>query len=740
MPSRFNFYLAPAVSGGRQVAALILGLLFCSCLTGVAEVLDSGTDTNLWKLKADLGGTVSISAEQSNGTPFMKLNYRLPAGSWVAGFRDVYITGPGELRFTLSNTVPTRGSLYLSDSAGRTYEHPLDWKSGTNRHEFVLPLDANTFKSVNDSMNNGTMVFPIRRLQMVFAAPTNTPAGIPATGALCWETIQIVPDHPRLSIYAVPHGGVAFPGEPAYWIVQPDLKQGGQLDIIITNDVGLSTRSKVDIKPSIKNDFKLPIDSTEPGYYAIYATLRDRSGKTIESTESAIAVVPRPQFYGQRDPSGFFGLCGVNRDPMVAEKLGCKNDRIMVMTSVMTLNNGNPDFNFSYYDQMVEADYRQHNMNVIFELDNIVGMFSKFDAETGWKHSTDILKPENIKYWTAFVKATVQHYKNEAFAFELINEPDLEIEQGQRLTLNAKASYYLDFLRTGYPTAKALAPEIPIAALDVSGVDFSKKKGPRLPFVRRVMEQGSEYVDIVSAHPYSDYRVLGTRDKVIWPEEFDTRGVLTEVSAIMAKNGRTPRVIPTEQGWGILGTNEVFGDASIQHGAIVSQSLILGKTVPGVEKMFWFMLHRHGGIEPEKYDLIRCRNFYSTNASDCRLDTIYPMPGASAYATTAYLLDHSKFHSAATGDTNPVAAWRFTRPDINKAVFVLWARNRKRYSVSLSASETASVYNMYSRRIAGGASFKIGLDFKPVFVLMPETEADAFSKSLSSLHVDSVAP
>lgn len=362
----------------------------------------------------------------------------------------------------------------------------------------------------------------------------------------------------------------------------------------------------------------LDLPADEPGYWRLRAELSMPDAQT--QTISGLTVVPRPRHYGLPAPDCYFGMQHI-RDMEAAERLGAKAVRDA------------PGWRWAepwedhvkweeYLDPSIRS-LREHNMAILWTAQAIAPDW------IAWKHPDNpklasLPDPARLDEWSRFVRQVAERYRGQIAAIEIQNEPDLTCSWQVGLSTEDGADYYAKLLRAGAEGAKAGDPDVLIAGVDVSGGDFDGG----LRFTREVLRRAGDVVDVYTGHPYSGTRYFGPGLHPVWPIENRMPEKCRAALDMMGEFGRPRRMWIGELGWGLQDTADPLSGYSLDYAACLAQSMIAGKSVPGVEKYLHFTQIgcNEGGNE---YGLLRGH-------------PAYPLPAATAYAAAAYLLDGGK--------------------------------------------------------------------------------------------------
>lgn len=540
--------------------------------------------------------------------------------------------------------------------------------------------------------------------------------------------------------------GIVFVGEPA------------SIKVRVKNQ--LASIRKIELRVSLKDDLNrrkeyfreigldggggetlntISLDSSEPGFTGIHATLSE-NGKTLLEANSAIAVVRKPADYGKDNPDSLFAMVpadGAVSDPNCGEtlaRLGCKCVR-QTLHAPLSLN---PDASVpkGYLDGFL-AGCRKHGIQVV-----LCPSFSFQESDV--KSVDELLSPKKLEKWKNWVAFIAARYKGQLAGIELLNEPNGIY---QKNSFQQQVDILSALTIAGAEAAKAVDPSLPVLGYSMSSID--KGANGYYGVFDAALAKSGKYVDICAHHLYMHHEPFygvqfGSLDmKAIFPDEVEGklsyRGILQQTLDVLGKNGCPKRLWPTETGWHYLGEVEPPDEKSVGMAAALCQAYAIAKSVPGVEKLFWFSLHWHyspPGMGPTSgsFNLLRCNG----DAKTC-CGPYSPLPGASAYANMAWQLKQARYFRNLDLPA-PFTGMRFERPLEGRTLIMLWARRDAEYQLTLSPPVSSGIFNMYGRSI--GETFKRPLIFgrAPIFLTASSSDGDALEEALRQAEFKPLQP
>lgn len=463
-------------------------------------------------------------------------------------------------------------------------------------------------------------------------------------------------------------------------------------------------------KDSLEKVIKLSTDQI--GYWQINSALTTTNGNVVQNVTSGIAIVEKPADYGREDTSSFFGIMKIE-DFEAADRMGCKFDRMPAIWCYIEKENG--VYDWTELDKKI-ALAEAHGIGVVL---SIWPDYKKGNATLKWApwHSDlEMVQEPNIKYLQRFLSAIVERYKDRVTAFELTNEPDLAFYKTPNNTRAEGALITKKIFEEGYNIIKKIAPSKPVIGMSVSGGEF--RNG--LPFVQDVFQSQEKFFDILGAHPYAPGRFIDSEHAPQYPDEYNLRGVVQSGIEKMKSLGLPARFWGTEIGWAYYDGAEPLSTAGRELAAVTSQALVTLKSVPGAERIFWFVFSYPGNYGPgSKYNFSL---IYSKGVPS------FPYPSVNAYAAVSRLL----YHTVPSQTITVGGAVHLSVFDKNgdQNVVVLWS-NKRKYMLDNSITLQYTTFDMFGRKIEGNEQqTKPGISNEPLFFVINKNDFAAFKIQL----------
>lgn len=411
----------------------------------------------------------------------------------------------------------------------------------------------------------------------------------------------------------------------------------------------------VTLEPNTSNEYHWNISTQNQGYLALTATFAQGT-EAIARSEAGILIVPRASETLLTPKPCFLGSM-FTCDVEAAKQIGIGTDRWQAVWGWVQPEGFGSD---SYYWDDMDREI-QHLVDAGLG----VVLTIRPEVQPSWASWTtleELSSKEHIAAFGKFVSDVVRCYQDKILAVEIMNEPDLECGHGASGKIST-AAIYTRFLNEGDEASKSAAPELPVIGISVSGVDF-----PHLAFSKEVLSRGGQ-LDIIGGHPYNNFRYLGGDARPESPLKMDAAQRMSSMAKLMRERGLEPRIWCTEFGWALHIDEPMSSAAARLYAAYTAQAIILTRTVPEVEKLFWFSTTFPGQERSSSYGLFRKAdkktNFYLPYGN------WFPAPSAAAYATCSQLLEGAHFiNNFKIGEF--CHAFHFTRADSDDAIICLW--------------------------------------------------------------------
>jgi len=497
--------------------------------------------------------------------------------------------------------------------------------------------------------------------------------------------------------------------QPAAGTVRVEAEKIGR----VGHEVG---RWDLEVRPweSVEHTFTIATD--EEGYTCLRARLTDREAGLLPAVVSGLAVVPRPRHLGEAAPDCYFGLQAIP-DLDGAERLGAKALRnapgwLWAAPSPDTI------LFESYLDGCVYPA-REHQMDILLTLQPFAPAWAAWHDEARPRLAS-LPDPARLELWRDFCRQVAARYRGQLAAIEVANEPDLTCYMQVGLSLDEAVDYYVQLLRAAREGIRAADPDVPVAGLDVSGGDFDLG----LPFTRAVLDQGAELLDLYTGHPYASPRYFGPGNDPVWPQANRMAEKCTAALDLLAEHGRRRRMWIGELGWGLGNTIDPLDPDSLDFAACVAQSLIVGKSVPGVEKNLHFTM---AGCNEAGYEYGLLRG-----------DPPYPLPAALAYATAAYVLDAAR-PLRLTQVTGRLSRASFACPERDELLVAWWSDGEPvRLHPPADAPRGRWVGSLFQALRARGPGLPVGR--LPVYWVLPLSEVGEEAEVLDRVTIEAGVP
>ncbi len=642
----------------RAAIATLATLLCALPVRGERLLLDPARETFFFAANTGSefpGATADLDvAQDPEAGACVRARLRFAGESRYAGLEWRGSVEGKSLGFRVKMSARDNGVLRVRDASDQWLSGSFQARRGA-WSEVTLPLTPASFPSHWAGANDGQIHFPLRAVLIGTYRGPDTQEMLLSN--LFVETGAITPaERWQVLVHPGVPSGIALAGESVEYraAVTNRVQTAAHARLVVDRQAPGGEPApvgswEVAAGPWETREFRFSLPSGQTGYWRLRAAVRDEKAGTTATAVSGLAVVPRPRQYGRPAPACYFGMQSIP-DMEVAERLGAKAIRHFLFWKFTEGREGQP--RWEIHDRVVEAAAR-HNMQVM------ITVVLRAPAWAAWNlpgnpKARELPDPARLGDWERFVRQVAERYRGRVQVIELENEPDLTCGPHVGLPLEQGAEYYARFLRAGRAAIKAVDPAFTVAGLDVSGVDFDKE----FVFTRAVLAQSAEMLDLYTGHPYASPRNFGSGLHPKWPVANRMGENLRRALDILAEHGRPRRMWIGELGWALRNTADPLSPEALEFGACIAQSLIVGKSVPGVERYLHFTQSgcNEGGHE---YGLTRG-------------DPGYPLPAALNYAAAAWVLEGAA--PVETAQAGP-ALWRssFACPERGELVVAWWA-------------------------------------------------------------------
>ncbi len=709
------------------ILVIVQTVVAISCLAGERLLLDAGRDLLSWRVY--LGGEYPGATGQARVCDDAERGQCVEAEFAFGGesrYAGIQWTGQiPETRavgFWLKTEGRNSGMIRVRDAKGQ--EHLGAYAAepaarGQDRgawSRIEVALTPQVFRNHWGGPNDGKFHFP---LTAVLVGLNRTP---PKSGGPAVETARM-----RLScLYAVvdkidpadawslvitpgPAGGVVFPGEKAAYTVTATNRTERPAPCRVT----VEAQKPGDGKPQRVGEWEgnvegwgvgrleLFLPTNRLGYVCVRARVEDparpmEAGNEDRATAiSGMAVVQRPRYMGQAAPDCYFGL-QLCPDVAVAERLGAKAIRVFPGWRWTEPRQGMILWDIHLDPHILPAIERQ--MQVLLTLQGTAPAWAAWRVE-GKPKLMDLPDPARLDAWKEYCRKVAERYRGRLAAIEIQNEPDLTCWRHPDVTLEEGAEYYAKLLKAGYEGVKAGDPNVPVAGLDVSGGDFDRS----FEYTDAVLTRAKQTLDLFTGHPYASPRNFGTGKRAKFPVENLMAEKCRMAMDLLERHGKARRMWIGELGWALDMKADPLSEFSLDFAACVTQALVVGKSVPGVERFLYFTMT---GCNETGYEYGLLRGL-----------PMYPLPAACAYATCAYLLEGTKPVEPVSIEKGVYRA-SFSAPERDELVVVWWAMGETMNVILPQVGDSGRWYDSFMQPApAPGEGVRVGR--MPVYLVLP---------------------
>lgn len=655
------------------------------------------------------GAAGELTAATDGGRDVIKTIVDLTGGGRYAGAeRNATLERAEAILFELQSSGLRNFGVRIRDTTGQTHAASFQVEPGAWR-AIELPMTKKTFTSHWGGAKDGKILFPLRRV-LISANPSKG-----GKGEFLLRNFGVRRVAPKqtwgITVATDQPGHIHFPEEATVKVavrVLNRLRENRTVSVAVqvVDFDGKAVATRKDVvrfaawAPETAN---LPVEAPGHGYFHVQVTVG--TGPSAEHGEGAFGVVPRPLRYREGDPDSFFGMHSVTPD--IAARIGVHWYRYYRNWKYAELHRG-----------MIDSVAERLQRCVDGGIDIMMCLNYREPSWLKLRTGPDGLPTdEALRRYADFVRFSVREHSCVA-AFEIQNEPDLELMAHRNLPLDKGVEFYARLVKTVAPIVRKEAPGVPVVGANVSGQD--QKSG--FPFCRGVFDQVGDQFDVWAPHPYASPRTFGPGLAPLFPEDNKETAKHLETLALIRKTGRNHKYWIGEKGWEIRDEASLTGHTARAFADCAARSLIIAKSVPGVEKYFWFVLAQEYKVG-SKYTLFRGK-------------PLQPMPGAIAYANLAYHLDHAQPVESLQLAGGRIRACVFERKSTNTAIAALWCVSTP-FVLDAKLPDSARVLDLYGRPLPGP---QLGLSETPLFVQVSAAQVNALVAGLENARFAAAQP
>jgi len=441
-----------------------------------------------------------------------------------------------------------------------------------------------------------------------------------------------------------------------------------------------SKKENLSLEPGSTFRKKIPaMEKMSLGYFISTVALSGKDGKAIARRQIPFGVVPRP-LPEESSPDSFFGIHAGRVTLAALPRIGVKWIRHFTTWWQGEKEKGTLSIPDDYYDQ-----YMKYGFSVMDCL--------KAQVCPKWAIGDDG-KLKDIRDYSSFCRRYVEKMKGKVKFWEIENEPDLDFVRKFNMPLKEAAEYYADVVNSAGPVIKEADPEAAVLAISNSGMESN--------FCETALKRCAGAFDIMTIHPYTGTREIGPNSTSVAPETYLRKKILGFVDTLK-KYGKGQRLWVDELGWAIDDREAYLSEYTRKYSDYVARTMIICKSVPEVEHLFWFKAQ--GCYEKQFYQYGLWRSEFE------------PLPAAVFYANIAKILCRTK--PVKVLFQNDVQAYAFEKSD-GGAVVALWKYQGSTNEMALDFPEGSSaitdIFGNEVREVRKEGRLVVPLSESPVFI------------------------
>jgi hypothetical protein len=565
----------------------------------------------------------------------------------------------------------------IRDNTGQVHNTVLDVRAGAWA-EARLVLSPESFSAHWGGAKDGVIHFPIVGVKVAVRGPTEQSLRISSLYRIA--EVSSASDRWQLVLIPGAPAGIAMLNEDITFrpIVINRSRQTASCTLTLrrSNSQGVTlpvATHNLSLEPWEQRELPFSLPTQALGYWQVDGEIGAEGEVTpILQEHSAYAVVPRPRHYREWDADTFFSVHGV-RDYEAAERIGIKASRLLAF------------WRYLEPEQGVLRDLLDNTVSATaaHKMQTRISIVMQPPDWAAWSEHSSLPAPHRAADFERFIQAVAARYAGQAHVttIEVENEPDLTTWRlrDPRPPLGEAVGYFTRMLKHGRAGALKGNPGIQLAGLSLSGTDM--RNGFQYWDALLASGVASEF-GLLTPHPYSSPHAFGAlatdaHGEPLWPIQNDVIARVERLLDDMEARGLPRRLWYGEIGWSLDTDLPPLASSSLDHGACIGQSIVIAKSIPGVERYTQFTMANWEGRDSFSYGMLR-------------EEPAYPLPAAVAYAAAAYhLADTRPIDRVAVGD----GLWRATFvSDERQELIVVWWSDADNRAVTLTPDAPAGVW------------------------------------------------
>ena len=458
-------------------------------------------------------------------------------------------------------------------------------------------------------------------------------------------------------------------------------------------------------KSDTLTEFDVPINTQSLGYWQVDADIAV-DGNKVNTVSKGYTVVNTPQNYGQKDPDGFFGSMGAV-DYATAQSVGVKWERPCAYWRFIRGADGQN--HWEGLDQTIDG-LLAANCSIVLCVQPEVDLNGVTLPGMTINKPDDLTRSDVLEEYKKFLTEAVQRYKDKVYAFEIINEPDIDFTLHSNMTSEATGQLVATVMEESYQTIKKIAPNMPVMGLSMSDREYYQASGGQKSVTQWIFDiaKGAKLCDIASLHPYPFHASITSNSySSTSPEQL--YDYISNGIKYMKDNG-VNQIMVTETGYSVPDSDPLLSDSRKLQAAYNARCLIISKSFPQLSGalIFGFNYGDEDGT---------CMGMFGPKIQDTADgDTYYPFVSAAAYAQTTHALYHMTADAPIsvgfiTG-VQGVGAYPFH--SATQSLVVVW-KDRSTQQITLSGVPSLQAQDIFGNTVGSG-DVTIAIGDNPIYL------------------------
>jgi len=463
----------------------------------------------------------------------------------------------------------------------------------------------------------------------------------------------------------------------------------------------------------------IPTKTVSMGYWSVDVEI-GIDGNTLETVSKGYCVVNKPQNYGTANDNAFFGVMGTYNNASAAQRIGAGIDRPSVYWRFTRQADGT--LNWNELDKVLKHS-TDNNLNVILLIQPEVLLQDVSLPGMEITSAEDLIRADVLEEYKVFLRETVRRYKDKVYAFEVINDPDINFMLHGNLSPEKTGEIVAAVMALSYEIIKEEAPEKMVLGVSVSEREYFNTANKKKTITEYIFDaaKGAKLADAFSIHPYPTKWMVSETADYTTPEDFGLHRIIGQGLNYMKTKGFSKAYV-TETGYGVSPSEPLLSQSRKMQAALAVRSMIICKSFSEVEAAVYFSL---------------CYDSTAGNEANMALfgpgintGNYFPYVGAAAYAQVAYALyDTTPAKTISTGENDTISAYQFNSSE--QTVIAVW-KNRSSQQITIDGISSLNAFDTYGNSLGAG-DISISVGDSPIYLIVGASEGNSLAQAVEAL-------